>query len=395
MDFSILRRRELPENEEQDGSSEPEAGAASCPRKLYVELTTDCNLACAMCPRHTWEGPGGQMSQETFSAILESSCKLPTSPMVNFSGFGEPTAHPRFLEFLAETRAGRLPVEVVTNGTTLDREHCEAFVELGLRRLIVSVDGLETSSCEMLHEGALRGVADRLRMLNRLRFERGAVGPELWIEFVATKRNIHELPQLKRLAPELGFSCILVSNLIPATPEMAKDILYERWTTASRARRPSHLNPCVDLPQMDVSSQGSEVFEYLQRTRTRVRVNGQEFSGSGPRCRFVEEDRLAIRWDGQVSPCLPLMHTHTYYFRDEARRSVCYHVGNVRETPIRESWDADEYRSFRDRVRSFEFSPCIDCGSCDLREANEEDCFGDAFPRCGECLWAHGIVQCP
>lgn len=37
----------------------------------------------------------------------------------------------------------------------------------------------------------------------------------------------------------------------------------------------------------------------------------------------------------------------------------------------------------------------IDCGGCDLRESNEEDCFGDESPRCGECLWAAGLVQCP
>jgi len=67
----------------------------------------------------------------------------------------------------------------------------------------------------------------------------------------------------------------------------------------------------------------------------------------------------------------------------------------VNEQSLAEIWNDAEYRSFRDRVRRFEFSPCIDCGGCDLRESNESDCFGDAFPRCGECLWAHGLVQCP
>jgi hypothetical protein len=24
-----------------------------------------------------------------------------------------------------------------------------------------------------------------------------------------------------------------------------------------------------------------------------------------------------------------------------------------------------------------------------------EDCYGNAFPACGGCLWAQGIIQCP
>lgn len=31
------------------------------PSKLYVELTTDCNLDCPMCMRRSWEEEGGAM----------------------------------------------------------------------------------------------------------------------------------------------------------------------------------------------------------------------------------------------------------------------------------------------------------------------------------------------
>jgi hypothetical protein len=46
-------------------------------------------------------------------------------------------------------------------------------------------------------------------------------------------------------------------------------------------------------------------------------------------------------------------------------------------------------------VLNFEFSPCTLCDGCILSEKNEEDCYGNAFPTCGGCLWAQGIVQCP
>ncbi len=50
---------------------------------------------------------------------------------------------------------------------------------------------------------------------------------------------------------------------------------------------------------------------------------------------------------------------------------------------------------FRDLVQRFDFSPCSDCGGCNLAETNEEDCFGNGFPVCGDCLWAKGVIQCP
>ena len=193
----------------------------------------------------------------------------------------------------------------------------------------------------------------------------------------------------------LGFADILVTNLIPYTPELAEEILYERYSTASRPRRPSPWNPCVDLPPMDARSVAGAAVERLRGAGTHLRTNGADVAGAGPRCRFITEGRLAVRWDGQVSPCLQLLHTHTYYYRDKPKLSRSYHVGNVNETSLPEIWNRPAYRAFRDRVRKFEFSPCIDCGGCDLRETNEEDCTGKAFPRCGECLWAAGLVQCP
>ena len=56
-------------------------------------------------------------------------------------------------------------------------------------------------------------------------------------------------------------------------------------------------------------------------------------------------------------------------------------------------WAMPDYAAFRDRVLRFDFPPCTDCG-CDLAESNEEDCFGNPHPTCGDCLWARGIVRC-
>jgi hypothetical protein len=59
-----------------------------------------------------------------------------------------------------------------------------------------------------------------------------------------------------------------------------------------------------------------------------------------------------------------------------------------------EIWENEEFKQFRKRILNFDFPPCLHC-DCDLAETNEEDCYGNLFPTCGDCLWAHGIILCP
>jgi MoaA/NifB/PqqE/SkfB family radical SAM enzyme len=112
-------------------------------------------------------------------------------------------------------------------------------------------------------------------------------------------------------------------------------------------------------------------------------------------CPFVEAGSTAVRWDGAVSPCLPLMHNHTVYVEEREHFSRHYAVGQVSERGLDEIWRAPEYTAFREKVQTFHFAPCLSCGGCEMFEKNEEDCIGNTFPTCGGCLWAQGLIRCP
>jgi len=365
------------------------------PQKVYIELTTDCNMDCPMCIRHSWSEPSRPMSDATFEAVITQLSEMPSVRTVNFSGFGEPLTHPKFFELAKRAKQAGLNVEMITNGLLLDSETIDKLIALPLDRLIVSVDSLSAPSGKMLHENSFTQVADSLRTLYHRRQLAKQANPDINIEFVATRKNIHELPELRRLSLVLGFSRIIVTNLIPQTPEQADELLYGACGPITRGQEISPWQPCIDMPVMDVSDEVNDVTKRLSNTGILLRVNGAEVSGAGSKCRFVDEGTFAICADGSLSPCLALMHSHTYYFRKQSKRILAYHPGNVAEASIKEIWGSPEYRAFRDRVRQNEFSPCLDCGGCNLRDSNETDCAGDVFPRCGECLWAAGWIQCP
>ena len=113
------------------------------------------------------------------------------------------------------------------------------------------------------------------------------------------------------------------------------------------------------------------------------------------RCPFVTDGAVVVGWDGGVSPCLPLLHTCTGYLHGYERIAQRHIIGNVNEQPLIDLWRDPAHGVFRERVRTFDFSPCTFCDGCLLSESNERDCYGNEFPTCGGCLWAQGIVQCP
>ncbi len=364
-------------------------------RKVYVEITTDCNLDCGMCIRHVWQRPVGNMAEETFRALIGQLRAIPSVSTLSFGGFGEPTVHPRFLDFLSEVKKAGIRAELVTNGLSLTGEFAERLLDLELDRLVVSLDGVASDQDQAFHGDCSAVVQGNLRAFHQLGQSRRVPLPDVHVQFVATRNNIHELPTLASRSRQLGVSKIVATNLIPYSPDLADMILYRRWATPRRNTGGSPGNPTISLPRLDAKSEATGAIETLFLQGRHVQLGNSDLNGGMMRCQFVADGCLAIAPNGDVSPCLPLMHSHAYYYQEQRRDIREYRLGNLTDTSLHELWNADEYRGFREKVHRFDFSPCIDCGGCDLRESNEEDCSGNEFPCCGACLWATGLIQCP
>jgi len=363
--------------------------------KIYIEPTVACNLDCITCFRNNWEQPIGRMSDETFAQILAGLETLDPVPAVYFGGIGEPLFHQKTVEWIAKIKALGAKVEMITNGILLTEKKCRQLVDAGLDTLWVSIDGATPETYADIRIGAeLPQIIANLRRLVKIRKGGHFPQPDIGIAFVAMKRNIADLPKIIRLGISLGAKHFSISNVQPVNAKMQGERLYTR-TMRNIAYLPSSVLPHLSLPKMDFNEQTQQALTEAFNSGCNVSYAGNNWGGANDVCNFVESGTMSIAWNGDVSPCWPLMHTHISYLHDKPRLSKKHIIGNVKDKSLSDLWLAPDFLAYRERLHNFAFAPCSFCGGCDLSESNQEDCLGNDFPTCGGCLWAQGIVQCP
>jgi len=345
------------------------------PRIVVLELTTRCNLNCSMCFRRSWSERIGDMDERVFSKALDEAIEAGVR-FVWFAGWGEPTIHPKFIEWAETVKDAGLGLGVNTNGTLLDDELAKRIVEIGIDRLSVSVDAASEETYARIRGHSLRRVLKALRIIHEAKKERGCTKPILEFVFTAQRSNVAEFPKLFDLAVEAGVGRIIVSNIIPTQPALEHEVLYNGWSGEERLRelasiRSLETNVGVRLPEFSIKTERS--------------------------CAFVKEGATCVTWDGKVTPCYNFLHTYTAYVFGVKKTITQVSFGDLRRENLVSIWRKPDYVRFRYRVHFFRYPSCADCKLreyCILVESVDMDCWGNS-PTCADCLYGRGIVQCP
>jgi MoaA/NifB/PqqE/SkfB family radical SAM enzyme len=264
-------------------------------------------------------------------------------------------------------------VELITNGTLLTKEMARALVASGLDNLWISIDGATPASFADVRLGAqLPLIVENVKRLCRLRKGGHFAKPEIDIAFVAMKHNVHELPELLKLARRLGARQVKVSNVLSYTEELRGEILY-----AQGFRDPTYMPsppiPRLSLPKIEFDDFTSAPLLQALHSGYNVSLAGNNLGGANDVCHFIESGSISIGWDGSVAPCLPMLHTHTHYYKAWQHQVKQHVLGNINDGNLMDLWLEPEYVQYRERVHSFAFAPCTACGGCEMLETNEED----------------------
>lgn len=337
-----------------------ETQEADLPRKVYLEPTTLCNLRCRICFRHGWiDEKTGHMTEACFDAARGQILAAPGVEEVFFGGMGEPLFHPQIVPMLAALAP--LKRSLVTNGTMLTGALSRLLVEAGLDELWISMDGFEPAAYERIQLGSrFARILENLENFNRARV---GTKTRLGVTFVITPENLDQVDRIDAFCDRHGVDMLNLSHMIPGAP-IEKEALLALYGRAIPVGR-------------------------MHRLR-------EPAAPTAPHtCPFISRHAVFIRWDGDVAPCMQLLHgCHTYLYEQE-RTIRRFSYGNILQTPLYDCWRRPDYTAFRHRVRTFYFPFCTDCWGCEDRETNLCDCFLGEAPTCGACLWSTGKVFCP
>ena len=133
---------------------------------VIIEVNTGCNMACPTCFMDA--GPGFNLRADEVETMLDTFVRTEGDPeVVQFSG-GEPTLHPKLLDFIRMAQdKGIRHVMVNTNGRRIvqDRAWADEFASLD-PMIYLQFDGLEESTYLTLRGEPL--LEEKMRVLDRL-----------------------------------------------------------------------------------------------------------------------------------------------------------------------------------------------------------------------------------
>lgn len=275
------------------------------PMTISLEPTTACNLRCPECPSglRAFSRPTGNLREDFFRNTIDALYRDLLFLIFYFQG--EPFINPKFLEMVAYARKRGLYTITSTNGHFLDEENARKTVESGLDRLIISVDGAtqETyaayriaGNLETVLEGARQVVAWKKKLKSRT--------PHIIFQFLVVKPNEHEIPEIYRLAREIGVDEVKLKS--------AQVYNYENG------------NPLI--PSLEQYSR------YKQQPDGTWKIK----HGLTNHC-WKLWHACVITWDGIVVPCC--------FDKDATHR-----LGDLKKAEFREIWRGPAYRHFRQQL---------------------------------------------
>ena len=118
-------------------------------RRLAVEITTQCNLACQWCPRldPKFESTlNKDLDFKLYEKFVENT--LGKFRMVHLAGLGEPSMYPKLIEAIKLSKLISDNIKITSNGTLLNHEKIDQYVTAGLTHIELSIDSFNKETLQ-------------------------------------------------------------------------------------------------------------------------------------------------------------------------------------------------------------------------------------------------------
>jgi radical SAM protein with 4Fe4S-binding SPASM domain len=272
------------------------------PLSIAIEPTTSCNLRCPECPSglRSFTRPTGMLQQDIFKKVIDELHR--ELIYLTFYFQGEPYLHNSFLDMVAYADSKKIYTATSTNAHYLTDEMAEKTVRSGLKRLIISIDGLTQSTYESYRVGGkLDKVIEGTKNIIAWKKKLKSITPHVIFQFLVVKPNEHEIPEIYKLAKAIGVDEVKLKTAQIYNYENGSDLIPLNEKYSRYKKTPN----------------GSYVLKHKLEDHC-----------------WKMWHSCVITWDGKVVPCC---------FDKDAH----YVLGDITQTTFRDIWFGDAYRNFR------------------------------------------------
>lgn len=175
------------------------------PFSISIEPTTSCNLRCPECPSglRSFTRPTGMLGLPLFKKVIEEIHPNLAYLILYFQG--EPYLNPDFFELVRFASEKKVYTSTSTNAHYLTPENARKTIDSGLDRIIISIDGTSQDTYQSYRiGGSLEKVIEGTKNLIEQKRKLKSRTPYIIFQFLVVKPNEHQIPEVKKLAKELG-----------------------------------------------------------------------------------------------------------------------------------------------------------------------------------------------
>lgn len=272
------------------------------PMTVSIEPTTACNLRCPECPSglRSFTRETGNLKKDFFTKSIDELYKDLLYLIFYFQG--EPYINPDFLDMVAYANKKGIYTITSTNGHFLNDKNARKTIESGLDRMIISVDGTTQEVYENYRkEGKLENVLEGARNVVKWKKKLKSSTPHIIFQFLVVKPNEHQIPEIYRLAEEIGIDEVKLKT--------AQVYDYEHG---------NELIPTIE-----------KYSRYHKKEDGTYRVKNELLN----HC-WKLWHACVISWDGLVLPCC--------FDKDAEHR-----LGDLKSASFQEIWHGEAYTQFR------------------------------------------------
>lgn len=323
------------------------AGKPVCgPRSAFLNIFDRCNMDCIFCPVYKHDSKCRNqtdvaMNFSTFKNIIAQLKQMGTAD-IGLNGSGEPFLHPDIWQMVRYLHKEGLNCGITTNGALLDKSYIRKLVRYNVANLSVSIHAGTAPTYAAVRKGKSRNlfndVKKNFEFLKLYKEEKGTVTPRVAVLNVICNKNFFEIPQMIRLASQLGAGYVGFKPLI-------------RWNL------PKYL---PDFDSLELSKtqkitliRNARDYEALAKVdgqKTNMELFVKQLNGILPQHCHAGFLATHIKTDGSVFPCW----------------NATYPLGDIRNEPFKRIWSSNAYREFRRKAGCVAHlaSENMDCRKC-------------------------------